>query len=133
MHQRRRRVTNERIDFSLLLFLKLLPKHHQLFLFPLWFFYLSFSLLSKHFCFLLLLLPWRSPPPFCPWSAVQCYCQLWLRTEEGHHLVTIRLSQIPPQGHLATTVVAFGIPGEHVLTQSVTQKPGRESFFVKIS
>ncbi len=45
----------------------------------------------------------------CPWSTVQCYCQLWLRTQEGHHLVSRCLSQMPLQGDLATAVVAFGI------------------------
>lgn len=49
------------------------------------------------------------PPFFCPWSTVQCYSRLWLRTQEGHHLVTRCLFQMPLQGDLATTVVAFGI------------------------
>lgn len=34
---------------------------------------------------------------------------LWLRTQEGHHLVTRHLSQMPLQGDLATTAVAFGL------------------------
>lgn len=49
------------------------------------------------------------PQYFRPCSTVRCYSQLWLRTQEGHHLVTRCLFQMPLQGDLATTVVAFGI------------------------
>lgn len=90
------------------------PKLSQSLLFSVCFFFplLSFSCCHQTFLFLFISVPMAPLNPFqffCPWSTEQCYCQLWLRTQEGHHLVTRRLSQMPLQGDLATTVVPFGI------------------------
>lgn len=82
-----------------------------LIVFPLHFFALFLDFFTLFLFFSLFLFPPAPAVPqfFCPWSTVQCYCQLCLRTQEGHHLVTRRLSQMPLQGDLATAVVAFGI------------------------
>lgn len=45
----------------------------------------------------------------CPWRAAQWSSEPRLRTQEGHHLVTRHLLQIPLQGDLASTVAVFGI------------------------
>lgn len=64
---------------------------------------------------------------FCLWSIVHCYCQLWLRTQEGHHLVTRCLSPMLLWGDLATTVLAFGVSPVNIcwhmgLSQTRTHK-----------
>lgn len=45
-----------------------------------------------------------------------CYCERWLRTGEGHYLVTRHLLQIPLRVNLDATVEAFVDLIEHALT-----------------
>lgn len=42
-------------------------------------------------------------------SPERCYCELWLRTQEGHFLVTRCLPQMPLQGDLVASAVSSGV------------------------
>lgn len=97
----------------------------------------NIHILAEYMFLGLYLYPWLTPSVHfsCLWSMVQCYSQLWLRTQEGHHLVTRCLFQTPLQGDLATPVVAFGIAAvnvpmlSHPYTHKNTQHFDREHFF----
>lgn len=90
------------------------------------FFLQNIHILAEYMFLGLYLYPWLTPSLHfsCLWSMVRYYSQLWLRTQEGHHLVTRCLFQTPLQGDLATPVVAFGIAAVNVpmLSHSYTHK-----------
>lgn len=83
----------------------------------LWFPILPISHCHRIFLLRLISVPMAATVPqfFCPWSKVQCYSQLWLRTQEGHHLVTRCLFQMPLQGGSGHHCGGlWPLPSEHV-------------------
>lgn len=79
------------------------------FLFSLLYLFIYFFSFHKMFLFISVPMAPSITGFSCPWRAAQWSSEPRLRTQEGHHLVTRHLLQIPLQGDLASTVAVFGI------------------------